>query len=589
MRGVGFGMKRQDMSTTSPSFGGGISDALLALTGQASYEWDVQSDALRWSDGFERLVGFKPGIELGRGRDFESVVTAESGQSRYGMVSSAEPGKYRSGVAVGYRCNYAIAAEYLESGETVWIEDCGAWYPDEQGRPLFAHGVVRLVNERRKREDKLRRRSDHDELTGLPNRRYLEFRLGEAIREAQRDDTRAALLLIGIERLDRINDFYGFPAGDELMRVAGKAIGKKLRANDLVARFSGAKFGVLLRNCTGVEAAAASGRFLDLLCDEPLRTKVGAIQLSAAIGACQIPRNAPNAREAIAAAFVAFRQARGGVGGRFRMYEPDGTERDRRSRQAASASQLVAALGEGRGRLAFQPVVESVSGRVAWRQATLGIESADGELTQPEVVRELAASLGFERLVDRQTIALALETLAKYPEASLSLELSGASIGEPRCLGRLVERLQLSPPSARRLMIELSGASSGAPDGVVAENLQMLRVAGCRIVAPASLDALLGPHGFPVDCVRIDAGISTDDPDRQHRWKAAELQVELAKSRGLTVLARNVETAEVATMLSRWGVDHLQGPCFGLATMASPWPAEASGAIGKPAPLARMP
>lgn len=579
-------MKRHDKGTTNPGAGAGVTEALLALTGQASYEWDIQSDALRWSDGFERLMGFKPGAALARGRDFEGLVTAESGQSRYGMVLSAETGKHTSGAPVPYRCNYAIAADYLESGEAVWIEDCGAWYPDEAGRPLFAHGVVRLINERRKREDKLRRRSDHDELTGLPNRRYLEFRLGEAIRETLRDDARAALLIIGIERLDRINDFYGFAAGDDLMRVAGKAIARKLRADDLVARFSGAKFGVLLRNCTGVEAGLASGRFLDLLCEEPLQTKAGPLQISAAIGACQIPRHAPNPREAIAAAFVAFRHARLDTGERFRMYEPDGAERDRRGRDAASASQIVAALGEGRGRLAFQPAVETVSGRIAWRQATLGVESADGELIQPEVVRQLASSLGFERLVDTQTTALALATLAKFPEASLSVELSQASSGDPRWLGKLLERLQYSPQCVRRLTIELSGETAGRLDGAVEDNLRKLQMAGCRIIAPANLDSLLDPTGFPLDALRIDVGSSGNANDRPYRLKAAELLVEIARSRGLAVLARNVETAEMATMLSGWGVDHLQGACFGHPTMISPWQGEASDGIGKPAPLA---
>lgn len=567
-------MKRRDTSTANPIAEAAGTGDLLALTGQASYEWDIQSDALRWGPGFARLIGFKPEVELARGRDFESVVTADSGQSRYGVVLSAEAGKHRPGEAVPYRCNYAIAAERLESGEAVWIEDSGAWYPDEHGRPLFAHGVVRVVNERRKREDKLRRRSDHDELTGLPNRRYLEFRLGEAIRETQRDDSRAALLLIGIERLDRVNDFYGFPAGDDLMRVAGKAIAERLRADDLVARFSGAKFGVLLRNCTGPEAGAASGRFLDLLCDDPLETPAGRFQLSAAIGACQIPRHATNAREAIAGAFIAFRHARMDAGERFRIYEPDGADRGRRADEAALASNLLARLDAGRGRLALQPVIEAASGRVAWRHAALGVEGDGGDPGQPEAVRRLAASLGFESLVDRHTIAIALETLAKFPETNLSVELSKASARDARRIARLAERLQLSPLAARRLTIDLAGDASEGRDDAVAGNLQMLRVAGCRIIAPASLDALFDPRGFPFDAASIDVRLSSEEPDRKYRLRALRLLVEVAKSRGLGVLARQVDNAETATMLSGWGVDYLQGACFGLASAIGPWRAD---------------
>ncbi|MEZ5800592.1 MAG: GGDEF domain-containing protein [Nitratireductor sp.] len=203
-------------------------DALLALTGQARYAWDIKSDVLDWSANAQSLIGlvdFSPALG---GRQFETLISAEGSQSRFGVVFSASEEKPLAG-PVPYQCIYAISADKVESGQKVWLEDTGAWYPDSNGRPARAEGVVRIVSDRRQREDQLRRKSDFDDLTGLPNRSFLRMQLAETIQECMTDQSSAALLVVSMERMPLFNEIYGFDIGDEVLKTAGAIISGRMR------------------------------------------------------------------------------------------------------------------------------------------------------------------------------------------------------------------------------------------------------------------------------------------------------------------------------------------------------------------------
>src|SRR5213078_2691522 len=198
---------------------------------------------------------------------------------------------------VAYRIEYGVRAS--TSAPVVWIEETGCWFAGADGRPLRAQGIVRINNERRARDEKLLKLSRHDPLTGELNRTHLIASLAEAIEETTRFRTSSAFMLIGIDHLSRVNDAFGFDVADAVIAEVAHRIRARLRGGDVLGRFSGNKFGLILKNCTVDDTSTAVTRFLAGIRDEIVPTKSGPVSVTASIGAVSLPRYARNADEAI--------------------------------------------------------------------------------------------------------------------------------------------------------------------------------------------------------------------------------------------------------------------------------------------------
>ena len=185
------------------------------------------------------------------------------------------------------------------SAPVLWIEESGCWFAGADGKPARAQGIVRIDNERHARDEQLMKLSRHDPLTGELNRTHLVAALAEAIEEATRFRSSFAFMLIGIDHLARINDAFGFDVADAVISDVAKRIRARLRGGDVLGRFSGNKFGLILKNCTVDDMNIAAERFLAAIRDDVVPTKSGPVSVTASIGAVSVPRYARSADEAI--------------------------------------------------------------------------------------------------------------------------------------------------------------------------------------------------------------------------------------------------------------------------------------------------
>ncbi|MEZ5871282.1 MAG: GGDEF and EAL domain-containing protein [Nitratireductor sp.] len=548
-------------------------DDLLALTGQARYAWNIRSDRLEWSANAQGLIGLRDFGPAQQGRQFESLISAEGSQSRFGVVFSAAEEKPVAG-PVPYQCIYAIAAQNVASGQMVWIEDTGAWYPDASGRPERAEGIVRIVNDRRMREETLRRKSDFDDLTGLPNRSYLEMQLAETISECMSDQTSAVLLVVSMERMPLFNEIYGFDIGDEVLKTAGAIIAGRMRGNDVVARFSGAKFGVILKNCSGGEIYVAARRFLDSLRKEIIETSAGPVSLDATIGACFLPKHASTPTAAIAAASAACDLARFDGGYRIRVYDHDPELAAKRRADAEMAARVIATCESGSMRLAFQPVVEAVSGRVAFHECLIRIADDSGLPGDAGNFVPLAEKLGLIGIVDHRTLELTLETLQQNSTAQLSLNVSNETAEDPLWLSKLADGLNRIPGAASRLIVEITESHAARDLEEASKFVSTIQSMGCKVAIDdfgAGFTSFANLKSLPVDIIKIDGSFASDLPSNRQNQVFIQSLIMLARAFEVKTVVEWVEDHETAAMLAAWGVDYLQGHNFGHATIANQW------------------
>ena len=134
-----------------------------------------------------------------------------------------------------------------KDGRLLWAEVLSKPERDETGRITGYHGISRETTERKRMQDQIQKLAFYDPLTGLPNRRLLEDRLGQSLASSKRSGIFGALLFLDLDNFKPLNDLHGHEAGDLLLIEAANRLKSGVREMDTVARFGGDEFVVIIR------------------------------------------------------------------------------------------------------------------------------------------------------------------------------------------------------------------------------------------------------------------------------------------------------------------------------------------------------
>jgi diguanylate cyclase (GGDEF)-like protein/PAS domain S-box-containing protein len=157
------------------------------------------------------------------------------------------------------------------------------------GRPVLFQGILRDVTEAHRDRQRLEHEATHDWLTELPNRSMFRERLREVLQRTRDNGARIALLFIDLDDFKTINDQMGHRVGDEVLQVASSRLRGAVRRDDLVARFGGDEFIVLLEGIEGPREARETAARITGQFDEPLEVDGETIALTASVGMAVVP------------------------------------------------------------------------------------------------------------------------------------------------------------------------------------------------------------------------------------------------------------------------------------------------------------
>jgi diguanylate cyclase (GGDEF)-like protein len=165
-----------------------------------------------------------------------------------------------------------------------------------------------------------------DELTGLANKRALADVLGKEAARAHRFSHELSLLMLDIDDFKMVNDTYGHPQGDQVLRAVGDVLRAESRGVDEPARYGGEEFAVALPETGGVGAVELAERIRARLEREavPFLDRDGSLRVTASIGVASIPSSAADVRTLVAAADAALYSAK--RGGKNRVVPAPGVE-----------------------------------------------------------------------------------------------------------------------------------------------------------------------------------------------------------------------------------------------------------------------
>jgi diguanylate cyclase (GGDEF)-like protein len=544
---------------------------ILASLGQATFVWDIASDAIVWSNNAASIFADIPPERLASGAGFAKLIEP-SRSIRTDALGQSGPAF--SGEGTPYRIEYGVRNS--TSAPVIWIEETGCWFAGPDGRPARAQGVVRVNNERRARDEQLLKLSRHDPLTGELNRTHLVASLAEAIEECARFRSSSAFMLIGIDHLARVNDAFGFDVADAVIAEVGKRIRARLRGGDVLGRFSGNKFGLILRNCTVDDTNVAAERFLAAIRDEVVPTKSGPVSVTVSIGAISVPRHARNTDEAINRVQETLDGAKRRRAGSFSLWKPN-VERDAQRRvNIRVTDEIVTALNERRIVVAFEPVVEARSRNAAFYECLVRMEQEDGRaLLAPDIV-PVAERLGLIRLVDHRVLELAVAELAASPQVQLSLNISPDTTMDPDWWMGIESLMRAHPGVGERLIVEITETVAIQDIDDVRGFVTRLKNFGSRIAIDdfgAGNTSFRNLRKLGVDIVKIDGAFVQNIARSPDDRAFVQTLIDLARRLQIKTVAEWVQDEESAVMLREWGCDYIQGRLIGLASPDRPWSA----------------
>jgi diguanylate cyclase (GGDEF)-like protein/PAS domain S-box-containing protein len=203
-------------------------------------------------------------------------------------------------------------------GRSVWVSVTGRATELEENEPAQIW-VIADISTRKEKEEQSWYRANHDELTGLPNRRLLHDRFEQSVARARREDARLALMVLDLDGFKEINDLHGHQTGDEVLREVGERIASHVRNLDTVARLGGDEFVVLLHQVGGIgDVEIMAQRMIEQI-NQPMRVTGKSLSVSTSIGIALFPDHAETIAGMMHAADIAMYAAKGGGKNTFRF------------------------------------------------------------------------------------------------------------------------------------------------------------------------------------------------------------------------------------------------------------------------------
>ena len=415
--------------------------------------------------------------------------------------------------------------------------------------------------------------ANHDNLTGLFNRRRFMEELNVELANIAVHEHSSALFFIDLDQFKYVNDTCGHHAGDRLIRKVADELIRSVSENDIVARFGGDEF-VILHCGTDersvrdmAESILSNMRRLAHVEDERV------FHIHCSIGVTMIDRAKANPDEIIAEADIACREAKSAGRNRMQFFEKSSHFVERASSDVGWMNRLRNAVDADSFELRFQPINQIDSGATKHHEVLLRLRGDDGKLLSPDAFLPSAVRFGLMSEIDLWAIRHSAEAYAEYveesPQLRLSINLSANAFESDNLSEYVASVFAEHGVPANRIIFEITESLAVRRPRHVELQIDALREMGCKLALDdfgtgySSFSYLQKLH---FDFIKIDGSFVHDILNNPVDQKMIKLIAEVGREANMQTVAEYVQDAESLELLGELGVDLAQGFFVGRPT-----------------------
>ena len=424
------------------------------------------------------------------------------------------------------------------------------------------------IEERKRAEKTIRHMAYYDTLTELPNRVMLEERLKAEISRAERGGESFAVLFVDLDRFKTINDTLGHGAGDLLLKSVAQRLRKCLRQYDVLSRFGGDEFVILLPRITNPKHVSMVARRIVETLKIPFKLESRKLYITLSIGIAHYPQDSKDHGTLLKYADIAMYKAKDLGRNNFQFYEP--AMNVRLMQFAKLEGSLAEALDREELRLEYQPQIDINNGNLSGVEALIRWDHPEFGLVSPADFIPLAEETGLIIPIGEWVLRTACSQNVAWQQAGyravrMAVNLSARQFRQKTLQEMVVRILDDTGLDPQWLDLEITESEIMQDTANAVAVLRDLRGRGVNIslddfgTGYSSLNYL---KMLPVNIVKIDRAFVRNLAANDEDAAIAKAIISMAHTLRLKVIAEGVETRDQLDLLRSFGCDLYQGFLF---------------------------
>jgi diguanylate cyclase (GGDEF)-like protein/PAS domain S-box-containing protein len=446
-------------------------------------------------------------------------------------------------------------------GAVRWVENRYIPVRDKDGRLVEVEGIVIDITERKAADDQIALLARTDALTGLANRATFTERLHQAFAAAQRGTTPFAILYLDLDHFKPVNDTFGHPVGDLLLREVAQRLSACTRETDLVARLGGDEFAVLQGEMGEPATAGVLAAKIQKELTVPFMLNGNEVRISVSIGICPFVAGSPGPDAMVVQADLALYRSKDEGRNQYRFHSDD-LDQEVQDR-VALGEELRQAIEHDELELYYQPQVELSSGRIVGMEALVRWNHPRRGLLNAGSFIAIAEKTGAIIALGRWVLNQACRQMRLWHDQAMAppVVAINLSLGQLKSGGELVRDVAATIAKwrlqASELEFDVTEATLAQMTWTHNEVLPQLRELGVRIAIDdfgteySSFEYL---RAYRVNHLKIAQSMlerSADDPASAATMRAI---INLARESNIGIIVEGLETEAQRTFLNSTGV-----------------------------------
>lgn len=529
--------------------------AAQRLSHVGSWELDLLTEELYWSDETYRMLGFEPGEIKPNHKEIFKVIHPDDFDMVMRKVEGARENK-------GYDVQHRIVQP---NGKIGILHERAEVIFDRRGNAVKMMGTAQNITELKEAEQKIVQLQNYDFLTDLPNRNMFVKQTDHLLSIAKQNKKNCALFCIGLDRFKLVNESMGHDAGNDLLKAVATRLSQYSGEGEIIARLGGDEFALIKQDISHEDIAALLAQKIINHFALPFVVYDQEIVISLSIGMTLCPIDDRSSDDLLKDAQTAMHRAKATGGNTYQFYSWEMTDKvkDRLSLEG----DLRRALEKEEFMLYYQPKVSTKTGKISGAEALIRWQHPEKGLIPPDKFVSVLEDTGLIVPVGEWS----LKEICKqynvwddmgFGDLSLALNLSVKQFVDDELCNKVERTLKEIAHNSDFLELEVTESLLMGDLQTATKTLHSLHALGLRLSIDdfgTGYSSLAYLKLMPVDTLKIDRSFVIGLPDDHQDCAIAEVIIMLAKALNLKIVAEGVETQPQLDFLVEKECDYIQG------------------------------